>query len=111
MRRWLALILLCLLPFQASWAAVANYCQHEEGPAVAHFGHHAEEHQWSADHDDGDSPGYGHHHDHLAGFLALTGTAVDISVPTWPPALSEDDRILPSRPPEQPERPNWPISA
>lgn len=28
------------MPAQASWAAVASYCQHEQGAAVAHWGHH-----------------------------------------------------------------------
>jgi hypothetical protein len=46
MRRWLVLLMLAVLPLQLSWAAVAGYCQHEEGPAQgAHFGHHAHEHE------------------------------------------------------------------
>jgi len=46
MRRWFAILLLALLPLQFSWAAVAGYCAHEEGPAT-HVGHH--EHQHDAD--------------------------------------------------------------
>jgi hypothetical protein len=121
MRRWLALILLCLLPFQASWATVANYCQHEEVGGIAHFGHHSEEHQHFADDGDhgvpgdqdhdSDGPGPGHHHDHLSGFLGLTGSAVSIALPTWPPALPAEARIPRSTPPEQPERPNWRLPA
>jgi hypothetical protein len=48
MRRWLAIILLSLLPLQFSWAAVASYCGHEESTTTAsHLGHH--EHQHHAD--------------------------------------------------------------
>ena len=40
MRRWLAILLLVLLPTQMSWAAVADYCAHESGAAADHVGHH-----------------------------------------------------------------------
>ena len=43
MRRWLAVLLLALLPFQLTWAAVAPYCQHEATQA-GHFGHHEHQH-------------------------------------------------------------------
>ena len=46
MRRCLLIALLCFLPVQFSWAAVAGYCQHESSPAAAHAGHH--EHTFSA---------------------------------------------------------------
>ena len=48
MRRWLATLLLVLLPFQFSWAAVGGYCQHETGAAAKHFGHHNHQHQADA---------------------------------------------------------------
>lgn len=40
MRRWLAVLMMVLLPFQFSWAAVANYCGQETGAAADYFGHH-----------------------------------------------------------------------
>lgn len=40
MRRWLAILLLVLLPAQATWAVVAGYCVHKPGGAASHFGHH-----------------------------------------------------------------------
>lgn len=40
MRRWFVLFLLCLLPFQLSWAAASAYCQHERDPQPSHWGHH-----------------------------------------------------------------------
>ena len=45
MRRWCAIFLLCLLPLQFSWAAVAAYCGHEVAPQSQHFGHHAHVHE------------------------------------------------------------------
>jgi hypothetical protein len=43
MRRWLAILLLALLPFQFSWAAVGTYCGYESDAQGQHLGHH--EHQ------------------------------------------------------------------
>jgi hypothetical protein len=40
MRRWLAILLLVLLPAQTTWAVVAGYCVHESSAAASHFGHH-----------------------------------------------------------------------
>lgn len=45
MRRLAAIFILCLLPLQWSYAAIAEYCQHEETVAAQnHVGHHAHEH-------------------------------------------------------------------
>ena len=44
MRKLFAILLLLLLPLQASWAAVAGYCQHEQGAATRHLGHHEHQH-------------------------------------------------------------------
>lgn len=41
MRRLLAILVLFVLPLQWSFAAVAEYCQHETAPAAqSHLGHH-----------------------------------------------------------------------
>lgn len=37
--------MLVLLPLQFVWGAGAGYCQHEEGAATSHFGHHAHKHE------------------------------------------------------------------
>ena len=45
MRRFIALLILCLLPLQWSYAVVADYCQHEEAASAQnHIGHHAHKH-------------------------------------------------------------------
>ena len=48
MKRIFLIFLLVMLPFQMSWGAVASYCQHEEGKAAQHFGHHDHKHHASA---------------------------------------------------------------
>ncbi len=40
MRKFVAFLMLVLLPLQFSVAVAARYCQHETGPGAAHFGHH-----------------------------------------------------------------------
>lgn len=49
MKRLLLIFLLTVLPLQMSWAAVTNYCQHENGKAAQHFGHHEHKHQATSD--------------------------------------------------------------
>lgn len=44
MRKVLAILLISLLSLQASWAAAASYCRHEQGAAARHFGHHEHSH-------------------------------------------------------------------
>lgn len=45
MRRFFALLILFVLPLQWSYAAVADYCQHEEVVAAQnHVGHHEHKH-------------------------------------------------------------------
>lgn len=44
MHRWLAILILTLLPLQFSWAAVAAYCGHETGQQSQHLGHHEHQH-------------------------------------------------------------------
>ncbi|APW42220.1 cation efflux protein, CzcI family [Rhodoferax saidenbachensis] len=49
MRRWLALLILVLLPLQLTWAATSAYCQHEAGSMGQHVGHHVHKHSNPAD--------------------------------------------------------------
>lgn len=48
MSRLLAIVLLALLPLQASWAAVASYCAHEAQAGATHLGHHEHRHRADA---------------------------------------------------------------
>lgn len=117
MRRWLALVLLCLLPLQVSWAVVADYCAHERGQAVQHFGHHDDEHEvWAGASDDPaqpDTSALAHdHHSHVTGFVGLPGDAAPIVGDAWSGSLRAADHPHPaSIPPDQPERPKWLVPA
>lgn len=44
-KKLLLILLLAAVPFQFAWSAAAAYCQHEQGAAVQHFGHHAHQRQ------------------------------------------------------------------
>lgn len=45
MKRLLIILLLAILPLQATWAAVATCCQHEKEVAFRHVGHHEHQHE------------------------------------------------------------------
>lgn len=119
MRRWLAVLMMVLLPLQFSWAAVANYCGHETGAAAEHVGHHDHaSHDHGADlADKGDSasadgssnpaPGIdcGHCHGYCVGMLDLPSSLEPLSLGDAPPSLGNapDAEHVPA----QPERPQW----
>lgn len=53
MRRFILIVVMCLLPLQWSWAAAARVCEHEQG--AVHFGHHGHQHSGGAEASDGDA--------------------------------------------------------
>ena len=115
MRNILTILLICLLPFQISWATAAEYCAHESAKAIHHFGHHADEHHAQADTPDQnnhpDKAGLGHDHCHLSGYLGIVSTFPfvlnEAAVTAPPPPFIAYSHLLPNKP----ERPNWPASA
>ena len=118
MRRWIAILMLIVMPLQLSWAVAATYCMDEEGTAAQHFGHHFH--------------GQEHDHAHAAKKLMKAkqqacpdcGCAGHLCgaqmVPTMPRALlfsaqgqdfaSEPVRRLSSAYPPGIERPKWPVA-
>ncbi|HTH95124.1 MAG TPA: hypothetical protein VL550_07825 [Rhodocyclaceae bacterium] len=44
MKNILLILLLIAVPFQFAWAEAGTYCQHEQGQAALHFGHHDHNH-------------------------------------------------------------------
>lgn len=111
MRRFLVLIMLCLLPLQISWATVADYFGHEQDKGAQHFGHHADEHNVSPDTpDDGAQPGkssLGHDHSHLSAFLGIL-SAFHLPASDFSRTSPHCDRCFPpSLAPDKPERPKW----
>lgn len=123
MRRWLAVLLLVLLPLQFSWAAVADYCMHESGETADHVGHHdhashahgAAQVDADADADaratsDGGSStaakvDCSHCHGGCAVTLDLPAGLVPHTIEHAPPTLG--DAPCAEHVPAQPERPQW----
>lgn len=54
-KRIFVIFLLVIVPFQLAWAGVGVYCQHEEGLAAQHFGHHDHKHTAQYDQGKGDA--------------------------------------------------------
>lgn len=109
MRKLVAIFLLSLIPLQASWAAVASYCQHERGASVGHLGHHEHQHEshqaarpgaTTADADCGlCQAGF------LTGLMIEPGVSVEALTVAGP---AERLGLRPAPPPlDLPERPNW----
>jgi hypothetical protein len=55
MKRLFLIFLLTMLPLQMSWAVMSDYCEHENGKAAQHLGHHEHKHQASNDKSPGKS--------------------------------------------------------
>lgn len=104
--------MLCLLPLQISWAAVADYCEHDQDKAAQHFGHHDDEHKaFSTKSDPDKQPGkfnLGHDHCHMSSFLGFLKEAT-FHAPVLPalPPLRCDERAYFSLAQDRPERPKW----
>ncbi|WP_082367864.1 hypothetical protein [Piscinibacter sakaiensis] len=119
MRRWLAILLLVLLPTQMSWAAVADYCAHETGAAADHVGHHDHtDHghapatvdvsdQSGADEGAASTPDAdcGHCHGQCTGMLASLATATHDRATSAPTPAG--DAPCAAHAAAQPERPQW----
>lgn len=125
MRRWILLLLLCVLPLQLVWAAAAPYCAHEGSASTKkHFGHHDHQHKGGtqAGHDDGDGDSQGgggtNHVDCESCHLGSSGTVLTLmlSFDAAPraPAVSRpgphDTSYIPSGP-ERPDRGDRPAAA
>jgi hypothetical protein len=114
MRKLVAILLLSLMSLQVSWAAVAAYCQHEQGASVRHVGHHQHEHAaHSAGHEtQPKAPAAGGDLDCSlcqAGCLPALVAQPELSAAQLSVSqLAEAVVPHPSSPPlDLPERPNW----
>jgi hypothetical protein len=123
-RRIFAILLLAVLPFQFSWAAVASYCGHETQIDAGHFGHHEHQHDADAsdaagldanvdvslDADDGKAPGAmdldcGQCHGSSSMMLNLPSTLLG-ALSTAHPSITLDEAGG-AHAPTRPERPQW----
>ena len=115
MRRWLAILMLTLLPLQFSWAAVAAYCGHENGQRAQHLGHHEHQHADQAKVSKDSTPadqsapsGFdfdcGHCHGTCAGMPApADGLAPNAQVSHPVTSIEGTLRTLAQSPPERPQ--------
>ena len=115
MRRWLAILMLALLPLQFSWAAVAAYCGHERGQQAHHLGHHEHQHadQVKADKDGAPAEqsapaGFdfdcGHCHGSCANMPAPVVSMAPLTVVSHPAVLASGTmRTLAQSPPDRPQ--------
>lgn len=111
MKRLLILFMLLILPLQATWAVASAYCQHEQGTATQHFGHHAHQHQ-AADKDKSDGGLQASFHADCAfchlGCVGVVTSSLDTpSIAAVSPAVSPEISFLPAIFLEGPERPKW----
>ena len=119
MHRWLAILLLALLPTQMTWAVVAGYCAHESGAAANHVGHHdhASHGHGSLPPDVSDPPeagndasagvshDCGHCHGQYAGMLIAS---MPLPLERFPNAsVPASDERCSAPVATQPERPKW----
>ncbi|WP_411565004.1 cation efflux protein, CzcI family [Rubrivivax sp. A210] len=116
MRRWLAMLLLALLPLQFSWAAAAVYCGHESGEPARHLGHHEHQHEGQAGLDKDGAPvdqgapaGFdldcGHCH---VSFASLPAPAASLSSALRAPhPVVQAEVAVRTLPQSPPERPQW----
>ena len=117
MRRFLVLIMLCLLPLQTSWATVADYCAHEEDKVAQHLGHHVDEHKASPGTlDDSTAPDQGsasldHDHSHLSSFLGVLSEYTFSMRAPLQLLLHRDDQSYSLLAADTPARPNWFVTA
>ncbi|MGB5235101.1 MAG: hypothetical protein WBN85_08005 [Candidatus Macondimonas sp.] len=118
MRKFVALILLVLMPLQLIWAADAVFCSHhEQGAAAQHIGYHADgttQDDVSEGTDQPASPLSDAFHDHHHHHGPTLGIAPFIALPTFarltaslPDVRQHATRALQSRI----ERPKWPSLA
>lgn len=124
MRRILAILLLAVLPFQFSWAAVASYCEHETQVGAWHFGHHDHQHGTAASDAGGLDSSFGVNldvgnskapaamdvdcgqcHGISSMMLSLPSTVLG-SLSTAPPTATLDESGG-AYAPTRPERPQW----
>jgi len=117
MRRWIAILLMIVLPLQLSWAVAASYCQDEQGMGVQHFGHHAHLNHDVVDAGQNLAKGQQQAESDCGCAGQLCGAHF---LPVEPEGLAD---VMPSQqistavscayPPSDPpriERPNWPVS-
>lgn len=110
LRRFILLCLVFVLPFQMAWAAAGAYCEHEQGQAAHHFGHHDHVHKSTpADKNNAkgafDSDCSAHAQASLQAFATATvalGLPIERSVQQAPDTHLQNRLVI-----DRPDRPQW----
>ena len=116
-RQFLKLIVVLFL-LQSAWAAAAQYCRHELGLDVQHFGHHVHQHKIAGqpaidvlalDADGKTVPGMDDDcsYCHLGAMKSMPSMFVTDATVVEPPPFPEISSTYPHIVPRLPERPNW----
>lgn len=115
MRRVLAILLVFMMALQSVWGAAEPYCQHEQGLAAHHIGHHMhdlvsdDDHQ-GADHAQAKSLA-DHDHQCCSAWGLLPDLAVNWPAASWPSTLyAEPAHAYRSPCTGRIDRPNWTTS-
>ncbi|MFM2085486.1 MAG: hypothetical protein RLZZ237_355 [Pseudomonadota bacterium] len=117
MKKFFLLLLLFVLPLQMSWAAASAYCQHEEGKAAQHLGHHSHQHKAGSDKQadkqasiDKQAKGQPHSDCNVCHGIGHAWLPVSASMPVFDTASNAIDTASPfyiSHIPDGPKRPDW----
>ena len=115
-RRALLILLILMLPIQASWAVAVGFCQHEQGVAAGHFGHHDHQHDDASGVDE--SGKFSSQVDRDCGYHHQASPHWLTSLPQVPGVFSSTQNLNPVSPLyfseatlARPERPNWSLAA
>ncbi|WP_317205867.1 DUF2946 family protein [Janthinobacterium sp.] len=111
MKKIFLILLLLVMPLQMSWAAASAYCQHEEGRAARHLGHHGHEHKAKAEQPASKKDGGAPHSDcnfcHGIGQASFpAGAALAVFSPASGP-IAGAPFFYASHIPDGPKRPDW----
>lgn len=110
MKKLLLLLLLVVLPLQATWTLAAGYCSHEGNLGSGHFGHH--QHQAHADTSDDLPTGNSSAVDHASCHASPAGMLFSAILAPALTVTSDAHQTLHHLSPkfvylDEPERPKW----
>lgn len=114
LKRIIVVFLMLVMSFQMAWAVPSSYCQHEQGVAVQHFGHHTHQHQDNGKAHPGKVPGSLDDdcaYCHLGGVILPSAWFSVVALPLLSVSFSSNLEAMSSLPAREPERPKWTLTA
>ncbi len=98
-----------VMPLQASWSAVAAYCQHEQDLVVKHFGHHEHKHEATSNNEGSQEAGKVHAdcgYCHVVPAASFTASCNASVIPPAATYATPDVFVFSSYIPDGPRRPD-----